>query len=192
MTIKSSNKARETSPLMIFELKKRSAVLVLRFFTVLCATFTVLPLQAHEQKTSITEILFNPNTGNVEVSHRLNLHDAEHAVQDIWGEADLISQTEHLDRLALYVRGNFFMAAHGKPLALKPVGAEIDGPYVWVYDEITIPKKRIRILTVENYILRDVWKEQANLVNLEIGEFRSSVFFAGKDEAKDIKLKKKK
>lgn len=161
----------------------------------LIAAATPLPFSAvataHEQKTAITQILFNTNSGNIEIAHRVNLHDAEHAVQDFWGEADLYSSPEDLDRLALYVRGNFFITLRGKVLELSPVGSEIDGTYVWVYDEVEIPRKRIKELTIENYILRDVWRDQANLVNLEIGDFRSSEFFSGEDEQKTIILEKK-
>ena len=35
---------------------------------------------AHQQKIAITTVLFNPRTENIEIMHRFNLHDAEHAV----------------------------------------------------------------------------------------------------------------
>ncbi len=144
---------------------------------------------AHEQKVSITQIFFNPVSGNIEIAHRLYLHDAEHAVQEVWGSADLISDPEDLKKLALYVRSNFILGAGKKIFSLTPIGTEIDGNYVWVYDEVKIPKKRIKALHIENYILRDVWREQSNLVNVEIGDFRKSEFFAGKDKVKKIMLK---
>ena len=147
---------------------------------------------AHQQKLAITHILFNPQSGNIEISHRLYFHDAEHAVQEEWGSADLTANDEDMKKLALYVRSNFIMSGNGKPLLTKPVGTEIDGPYVWIYDEIEIPKKRLKTLTLENYILRDVWQDQANLVNVEIGNFTQSAFFAGKDQAKIIEIKKPK
>ncbi len=147
---------------------------------------------AHQQKVAISQILFNPQSGNIEVTHRLYFHDAEHAVQEEWGSADLTANDEDMEKLALYVRSNFIFSLEGEPLALKPVGVEIDGPYVWIYDEIEIPKKRIKAITIENYILRDVWESQANLVNLEVGKFRESAFFTGEDKAKTIELKKPK
>ena len=144
---------------------------------------------AHEQRVAVTEILFNSNTGNIEVAHRINLHDAEHAVQDQWGIADLLSDPEDLKKLAIYTRSNFFLWNGEKQLKLSPVGVEVDDIYVWVYDEAPIPKKRVRNLSVENYILRDVWPDQANLVNLEIGKFRKSMFFSKNDEKKRIEIK---
>ncbi|MEM1194071.1 MAG: DUF6702 family protein [Pseudomonadota bacterium] len=156
---------------------------------VLLVAIGSLPVaHAHEQKVAITEILFNANSGNVEIAHRLYLHDAEHAVQDQWGKADLMSDPEDLQNLALYTRGNFFLWLDGQQVTPAPVGVEVDGPYVWVYDELPIPENKIRTITIDNTILRDVWEAQANLVNVEIGRFRKSAFFAGDDEKKEIVL----
>ncbi|MEL6111752.1 MAG: DUF6702 family protein [Pseudomonadota bacterium] len=164
--------------------------------TLLCAmVLAALTLQdfathavAHEQKVAITEVLFNANSGNIEIAHRLYLHDAEHAVQEQWGKADLMSDPEDLDKLALYTRGNFFLWLDGELATPTPVGVEVDGPYVWVYDELPIPVAMISTVTIDNTILRDVWRAQANLVNLQIGTVRKSAFFAGDDEKKDITL----
>lgn len=155
---------------------------------VLCGIWPADHVQAHEQKVAISQILFNPNTGNIEIAHRLYLHDAEHAVQDQWGKADLLSEREDLDKLALYVRGNFFLSLNGKRVEPKSVGVEVDDIYVWVYDELAIPKRKVKTLTIDNTILRDVWREQANLVNVEIGSFRKSAFFAGDDSDKVIEV----
>ncbi|MEO0613481.1 MAG: DUF6702 family protein [Pseudomonadota bacterium] len=157
---------------------------------VLLVAIGSLPVaHAHEQKVAITEILFNANSGNVEIAHRLYLHDAEHAVQDQWGKADLMSDPEDLQNLALYTRGNFVLWLDGQQVTPTPVGVEVDGPYIWVYDELPIPENKIRTITIDNTILRDVWQSQANLVNVEIGRFRKSAFFADDDEKKEIMLK---
>ncbi len=39
---------------------------------------------AHQQKIAITTVLFNPRTQNIEIMHRFNLHDAEHAVKALF------------------------------------------------------------------------------------------------------------
>jgi len=161
---------------------------LIRCFLLLSLLLTALPGLAHEQNVAITQIFFNPQTGNIEVAHRLYLHDAEHAVQDHWGIANLYSSEEDQDKLALYVRGNFTLKANGEPLALEPVGHEIDGPFVWVYDEIEIPDEKIETLTIDNFILRDVFPTQTNLVNVELGSFRQSAFFAGEDGEKVITI----
>ena len=45
---------------------------------------------AHQTKASITKVLFNQRTQHVEIMHRFNLHDAEHAMQALFKKgADL-------------------------------------------------------------------------------------------------------
>lgn len=41
-------------------------------------------VSAHQIKAAITTVLFNPRTENIEVMHRFNLHDAEHAVKALF------------------------------------------------------------------------------------------------------------
>mgnify|MGYP000103148218 CR=1 FL=1 len=41
---------------------------------------------AHQQKTSISKVLFNQRTSNIEIMHRFRVHDAEHAVKHIFGK----------------------------------------------------------------------------------------------------------
>ncbi len=127
---------------------------------------------AHVQKTAVTRILFNANTHNMEVMHRLLLHDAEHAATLIFGEQlNLLESEESRELFSNYVMNRFAIEAGvngGRPelLKLKYVGSEIDGQYLWVYQEIAeIPE--LTSLTVVHSVLRDIWPDQSNLVNIE-------------------------
>ena len=46
------------------------------------------------------------------------------------------------------------------------MGEEIDGQYLWVYQE-TVLAADVRAISVVSLALRDVWPEQENLVNVE-------------------------
>ena len=62
-----------------------------RVSLLLAAWLLAAPLPAHQQKESVTRVLFNPRTGNIEVMHRFLLHDAEHATRKLFGgDADLL------------------------------------------------------------------------------------------------------
>jgi hypothetical protein len=64
-------------------------------------------------------------------------------------------------------------------IALNYVGAEVDGQFLWVYQE-TSTIDSIASLTMVNMALRDVWPDQSNLVNVEReGEVYSVLFDAG-------------
>lgn len=156
---------------------------------------------AHEGKTALTAVLFNPRTGNVEVMHRLSLHDADHAARQLFGAKDIAADKTAQQELADYARARFGLArlslsapgsdegagqkTRAKPqtaaFALKPVGHEIDGPFFWVYSEAPIPADLAPSfrLVIQNDVFRDLWAEQANLVTIEHGGFRGSARFSG-------------
>lgn len=127
---------------------------------------------AHVQKASVTRILFNPNTANIEVMHRLLIHDAEHAATLLFGERQtLMESAESRELFSTYIVNRFAIEASvagGTPelLPLHYVGSEIDGQYLWVYQEAP-ELADITALSVVNSVLMDVWPDQQNLVNIE-------------------------
>ncbi|MEM1174643.1 MAG: DUF6702 family protein [Pseudomonadota bacterium] len=138
-----------------------------------------LPVAAHQQKEAITRILFNSNTSNIEVMHRFLLHDAEHAMRELFKQpADLLGDNADRDRFQSYVHARFSLADQdGKGLVLTPVGAEIDGKFLWVYAETPIPAG-LTALTISHDGLRDVWSDQVNLVNVDRNDTVQSAVFA--------------
>ena len=151
----------------------------------LASLLLVPPLPAHQQKESVTRVLFNPRTGNIEVMHRFLLHDAEHASRKLFdGEADLLGSAADRDRFCSYVHARFTLRDQdGDAIALMAVGNEIDSHYLWVYAEAPIPVG-LTALTLSHDVLRDVWPEQLNLVNVERDKtVRSATFDRGRREA---------
>ena len=157
-----------------------------RLSTPLLATLIlVTPLSAHQQKESLTRVLFNPRTGNIEVMHRFLLHDAEHASRKLFGsEADLLASAADRDRFEDYAQARFSLRDQdGDTIPLVSVGNEIDGRYLWVYAEAPIPGG-LTALTLSHDVLRDVWPEQVNLVNVERDKtVRSATFDRGRRDA---------
>lgn len=123
---------------------------------------------AHQQQAALTRVLFNPRSGNMEVMHRFLVHDAEHAVRQLLDpKADLIASAEAREQFAAYVLERFtLLGSEGNPLALQYVGQEIDGIFLWVYQEMPIPAALPSLSVIHN-VLRDLWPEQNNLVNIE-------------------------
>lgn len=133
--------------------------------TLLIAVFSV---NAHQQKTAISTVLFNPRTENIEIMHRFRVHDAEHAVKDIFGkDADIIDSKETQQQFGEYVNQRFNLFANEtQQLPLKMVGVELDGKFFWVYQETTQPTK-LNNLRIRHDALRDLWPEQVNTINVE-------------------------
>ena len=137
-----------------------------------------LPAYVHQQKAAISTLLFNPNTHNIEVTHRFDVHDAEHAVKEIFGKnADIIGSATTRQQFSDYVQQRFSMANQaGAALPLTLVGHELDGRYFWVYQETAQPTE-LQNLTIRHNALRDLWSEQVNTINIEgRGELQTLTF----------------
>ena len=130
--------------------------------------FAAFSLSAHQQKTAISTVLFNPRTENIEIMHRFRVHDAEHAVKEIFGkDADIIDSKKTQNQFGEYVNQRFnLFASNQQPLPLKMVGVELEGQFFWVYQETTQPTT-LDNLTIRHDVLRDLWPEQVNTINVE-------------------------
>jgi hypothetical protein len=131
-------------------------------------TLSASHAHAHQQKMSITTVLFNPRTNNLEVMHRFDLHDAEHAVKEIFnGDADIMKSKQTQADFAKYVSERFAIYNMNKAeLPLLSVGTELEGKYFWVYQETPAPTE-LTGLYIQHNALRDIWHQQTNTINIE-------------------------
>ena len=136
-------------------------------FFIVCFLMTLSSV-AHQLKSSVTTVLFNKRTHNIELMHRYYLHDTEHAVSELFKDrVDIISNKKDQQRFANYVKSHIALQTlDGKPLSLNFVGAQIDGKFFWVYQEAPIPEG-IKGIRMSNGALRDLWPSQVNMVNVE-------------------------
>jgi hypothetical protein len=146
--------------------------------------------QAHQQKEAYTTVLFNDRTGNLEISHRFYIHDAEHALaKEIKANADLHNDEETRKLFTYYVSQNFSLKdSENKLLPLKIVGSEIDGKYFWVYQETPIMANMDEFY-VSMFALQDVWPQQINHINFERKKDVHSIRLNNIDKWKLVKLK---
>ena len=144
------------------------------------ALLLVGPALAHQQKAALTEILFNPRTGNIEVVHRFILHDAEHAVRKELGIGEgLVGSPDTQMAFATYVAERFSIATpEGTPLPLTLLGAEVEGGHLWVYQETPEPDG-LTAFSVRHDALRDVWPKQVNRVNVKRDGTIKTLIFSG-------------
>lgn len=123
---------------------------------------------AHQIKAAITTVLFNPRTENIEVMHRFNLHDAEHAVKILFDKsADIMADADTQQAFAGYVTEHFaLLNAAGERLTLNSVGYETEGKFFWVYQETAQPPE-LAGLKIRHDALRELWPSQVNTLNVE-------------------------
>lgn len=132
----------------------------------------------HQMKTAITRVLYNERTGNIELMHRFYVHDAEHAL----GKASakpvyLLENAEAQKQFADYVTRHFVLGfGNTEPVALTNVGQEVEGKFIWVYQELPIPENE-QPLWFRFDAMQDHWPEQINQINVEkMGIVRSLQF----------------
>jgi hypothetical protein len=123
--------------------------------------------QAHQQKEAYITVLFHQRTGNLEISHRFLIHDAEHVLDSLFaGGNDLTTSKQTRQRFASYVEQRFALRSNQQDkLPLSTVGHEVQGKYFWIYQEAPIPQGHS--LSVKHTALQEVWPSQVNHVNVE-------------------------
>lgn len=150
----------------------------MRKLIVLLTLLMACTAQAHQMKTAITRVLFNDRTGSVEIMHRFYVHDAEHVLSELVGkQVHLTEDPSAQQQFGRYIMAHFSMGlAEGEPLPLTAVGQEVDGKFIWVYQELPQPKG-VSELWFAFDALQDRWPDQVNQINVEgLGQVRSLVF----------------
>lgn len=145
--------------------------------------------EAHRMPEGLTTVTPNPNTRRVDIVHRLHVHDAELALAEVLQDAHLdLSSLEMQARFALYVEQKFELQdkASKVSLELQLIGAELEGDYVLVYQQSSDPLPLW--LAVRDDVLRDVFPDQINKVNISGGASVRTLMFGGDDKWKELQL----
>lgn len=150
------------------------------------AALAATPALAHRMDAALSVVELQAD-GTVEVSHRLFAHDLEHALDP--GPVGLRWFEMPAGQVALrdYVAARFVLNdARGRPVALRFVGAEVQGDLVWIYFEGRRPSGRF--VTVDSDLLQDVSDRQTNQVNVRAGGRTRTAIFPPGAEAKRVPL----
>lgn len=162
----------------------------LQLCLVCAAVLLVSSAVAHQQKTSVSVVQLRPHLQMVEITHRFNIHDVEHALKLLgYIQFDITSNIKAQEAFSSYVYQRFSIRYNQeRPMVLKPVGFEIEGNAFWIYQEATIDPT-VEKLEVANNVLQEIWSEQSNLVNFEgFGEIQS-LRFVDQDQWQNILFK---
>lgn len=150
--------------------------------TALCVLTVALVLAvgstcAHEQKSVLTTIEVNARTKMLEVIHRFSLHDVEHAARALgWSVSDILQNNAVQAQFGEMVAQQFSVATDHE-LTLALLGQELDGRYLWVYQEAPAPAS-MSPLVITSQVLRRIWPTHQHLVNISFGDTVRSVTFA--------------
>ncbi|NRA63489.1 MAG: hypothetical protein HRU19_03335 [Pseudobacteriovorax sp.] len=160
------------------------------FIALLLAVLCTNVLLGHKQQISYTQVEFSKAGNTLEISHRFNLHDAEHAVAAIFPKSSGIHSDKKLQAaFAAYIEKNFKVAVPGQPpLGLELLGFEVDDGNFWIYQE-----SKSALTTGEIVLsatgLYEFWPSHVHQVNYKSrqGKIKSLQFRKG-DDLKTLRL----
>ena len=166
-------------------MKRANRSLVLFLLSGWCYLASLM-LSAHEQKASLTDVFFTERTGNLEIAHRISIHDAEHMLRQTGRKpADLIHSEKTQSLFAEYVTKEFILQTVDRTkIELTLVGQEIDDGHLWIYQEITMAELPGKAFLINNSILHDEVDQQTNTVNVRFGSRVSTFIFTSGTQEK--------
>lgn len=145
--------------------------------TKLCLVLLLVcaPSTAHQLNYSYTELKWRVDKQVLEVTHSIHMDDAVVLLAhlgDFQASLDLQSQA----KLLLYVEQNFRLQVGERQLQLDPVGAQVEGDNLWIYQEIVLQKYPSGLI-VHCTLMQDVFSSQTNQVNFVVGdEIKTGVY----------------
>jgi hypothetical protein len=153
---------------------------------------------AHQQKEGYSSILFNPRSGLIEVAHRFYLHDAEHAIKrggvissesvGNAAKADLANNQLMQAAFSQYIVDSFAVKTlNHAPEQLELVGYEVEGKYLWVYQQTQLQLDLTEIW-VKMTALQAIWSGQTNHINVDINKNTYSIRLKHGDSWQKISL----
>lgn len=140
---------------------------------------TVSVYARHPIHATVTTIEYNAKTKVFELACKVFADDLEEAVKRATGTQAFIGSGAKEAKnvnvlLEQYLRKHLRIEADGKPLTNWTfVGKELEGEAVWCYVELAATPA-IKRLLVENTVLMEMYDDQTNLVNVQIGSTRRS------------------
>src|SRR5262249_30576479 len=148
------------------------ARLTRRLLIVSGAALAIAPAAfAHRSQSVLTLVNWNPSTSKIEVIHRMHAHDAEVGIAQATGATAApdvdITQAKNQAKLVLYIEKHFSMKGPGGVITLEPVGAELEAEAIVVYQEAKLAAPPAELM-IDDQILRDVFDQQTNLVNVKL------------------------
>ena len=162
---------------------RSGAGILTRRFAILASGALLLapPASAHRAQTVLTTVMWNAAASTLDVMHRLHAHDAELCLQQKNGGAQVdMTVLRSQAQLMIYIEGSFALLDGAKPLALSPLGAELEGEAILLYQECRLAEPP-RNLAIDHRILRDVFENQTNLVNVRLAQRTRTLLFSGGD-----------
>ncbi|MEP1231402.1 MAG: DUF6702 family protein [Litorimonas sp.] len=147
------------------------------------------PALAHRAARTETQVTLHED-GRVDIIHLMHTDDTKRALhhEGIIDKPNILGLKARA-QVALYVSEHFALYSNDTPVELDLIGAEIEGPNVYIYQEGRYDSP-VDTLSINANMLRELIGNQTNSVNIkftnESGPQTRSLDFKGRDKRKNI------
>ena len=158
------------------------------FLSIFLSLFILAPLSAHDIHVSVTEI-YEDGNGGIELSFRIFFDDLLAAVGLEPGQ-ELPEDYSSSDELIQdYINKKFSIKINGVVQKLEYVESIAAMPAVWIsFNNSALKTESIKTIEIQNDILNDLFDDQTNMVNIEIGSKRKNFALDRKKTSAIFKL----
>jgi hypothetical protein len=143
----------------------------------------------HKFYVSVTQIDYVPNKKRIEITHRIFIDDLEKALEKKYKKKVYLTSTkESSDAETLiknYLKENIKISINKKPQEIVYLAREVEGDVLIFYTKIAISKK-INTFEIFNSLLIDIYKEQQNIVHVNINGNKNSFLFTNSETKQKI------
>ena len=153
----------------------------------LCAALFLshTPASAHRAKTVFTIVEYAKDSGNIEVTHSIHMHDAQKALQHITGSLNpSMEQLEFQARMLLHIAKFFTVKTDGEAVKLENIGAEVEGDHIFFYFE-SAPVNKPKAISIRNDIYMDIFPDQVNQTNMKVDALIRTIISRKEGEEKE-------
>lgn len=143
----------------------------------------------HKFYVSVTQIDFVPNKKRVEITSRIFIDDLEKALEKKFKKKFYLTSTKEIENSEIliqeYLKEKIKISINKKAQNIEYLAREVEGDVLIFYTKIAISKK-INTFEIYNSLLTDLYKEQQNIVHLNINGNKNSFLFTNSETNQKI------
>lgn len=158
------------------------------FFT-LMFTQLINNIDVHDYYVSTTEVNFSHNN-HIQITIKVFIDDFEEMIQDNNNNLKLApdSDSKKIDQITnQYISEKLKIKINNSQLKYEFIGREYKSDILQLYYEAVLTEK-VQVITFENNILYDYFKNQQNVVHFKNDKFRRSFLFTKNNSKSSLSI----
>ena len=162
---------------------------LLRFILPIFLVLLMTSFAWHKFYVSVTQIDFVPNKKRVEITSRIFIDDLEKALEKKFKKKFYLTTSKEIENadalIHEYLKEKIKISINKKAQNVEFLAKELEGDVLIFYTKIAVSKK-INTFEIFNSLLTDIYKEQQNIVHVNINSNKNSFLFTNTETNQKI------